>query len=74
VETKITGILMIKKMRKLIAYQLSLFLILISFGLLKPNYSEKPTVSTPTFKNKSEISCDLDEDLNRNITESFKAQ
>jgi hypothetical protein len=60
---------MITKMRKLIAYHLSLFLILISFGLLKPNYSEEPTVSTPTFKNKSEISCDVDEDLNKKSTE-----
>ena len=60
---------MITKMRKLIAYHLSLFLILMSFGMLKPNYSEEPTVSTPTFKNKSEISRDLDEDFNKKGTE-----
>lgn len=62
---------MITKMRKLIAYHLSLFLIFISFGMLKPNYSEELTVSTPTFKNKSEISRDVYEDLNKKSTESF---
>jgi hypothetical protein len=54
---------MIAIMRKLIAYHLSLILILISFGLFKPNNSEEPTVSTSTFKNKSEISCDVDQNL-----------
>lgn len=62
---------MIAKMRKLIAYHLSLFLIFISFGMLKPNYSEEQTVPTPTFKNKSEISRDVYEDHNKKSTESF---
>ena len=55
---------MITKIRQLIAYHVSLFLILISFGLLKPNDSGEPTVSAPEFKNSSEISLDVDEDLN----------
>ena len=56
---------MITKIRQIIAYYLSISLIFISFGMLKPNYSGEPTLSTPTFKNKSEISLDVDEDLNK---------
>lgn len=50
----------------MIAYYVSIFLIIISFGLLKPNYCEEPIESTPTFKNKSEISLEVDENLNKN--------
>jgi hypothetical protein len=60
---------MITKIRQLIAYHLSIFLIFISFGLLKPNLSGEPTASTSTFKNKSELSLDVDEDLNKGSTE-----
>ncbi len=56
---------MITKIRQIIAYYVSIFLILISIGLLKPNYSGEPTVSAPVFKNNSEISLDVNEDLNK---------
>jgi hypothetical protein len=59
---------MITKIRQIIAYHVSLFLILISFGLLKPNYSGDPTVSATQFKNKSEISLDVNEVRNNKST------
>ena len=60
---------MIKKIHKLIAFHLSLFLLFISFGLLKPNFNGAPTASNPLFKNKSEISKDINEDPNKESTE-----
>lgn len=59
---------MITKIRQIIAYQVSIFLMLISFGLLIPDYSEKFAASAPVFKNKSEISLSVDEDLNKKDT------
>lgn len=56
---------MITKIRQIIAYYVSIFLIIISFGLLKPNYCEEPIEATPAFKNKSEISIEVDENFNK---------
>jgi hypothetical protein len=52
---------MIFQFRQKIAYCFSIFLMLISFGMIKPNYSGESTTSNPTLDNKSEISLDIDE-------------
>ena len=59
---------MIKKIRKTIAYYISIFLMVVSFGLIKVNFSGEPTVPTPTFKNKSEISREVDENIEKKNT------
>jgi len=59
---------MIKNIRKIIAYYISIFLMVVSFGLIKVNFSGEPTVSTPTFKNKSEISREVDENIENKNT------
>jgi len=59
-------------MRKLIAYHLSIVLILIFFGLVKPSFHGETHVSNPIFKNKSSISLDVEEEQNKQNSESTK--
>lgn len=56
---------MITKLRQIIACIISIFLILISFGILKPNLSGKFTISDSIVNDKSVISLDVDKDLNK---------
>jgi hypothetical protein len=42
---------MLIKIRKIIAFTASLILIIISFGLIKPNFSGDPTVSEYSMHN-----------------------
>ena len=53
---------MITKLRKIIACCTSIFLIFISIGIFKPNFSGKSTISDPTYDDKSAISLNLKDD------------
>lgn len=55
---------MISKLRHMIAYYLSIALIFISFGIIKPNFSGDPTTSAPEYQNKSETSFTMDDPPN----------
>ncbi len=62
---------MIIKIRKIIALNISLLLMIFSFGLIKPNVSGLPTVSNSTDSNKCVISIS---NINKNTkTEAFPA-
>ena len=52
---------MIQKLRKIIAFIMSAFLLIISLGIYKPNFYGKATISEPTYAGKSEISLNLEE-------------
>jgi hypothetical protein len=53
---------MIQKLRRIIAFTISVFLIMISLGMYKPNFSAKATVSEPTHAATSAISLKTGED------------
>ncbi len=53
---------MILKIRRIIAFNLSIFLMFISFGFIKPNFSGKSIMPDAIFKNKAVISIDVDKD------------
>ena len=48
----------------MIAYYLSIALIFISFGIIKPNLSGDTTTSAPGYQNKSETSFTMDDPPN----------
>ncbi len=53
---------MILKIRRIIAFNLSVFLMFVSFGFIKPNFSGKSIVPGAIFKNKAVISLDADKE------------
>jgi hypothetical protein len=55
---------MLTKLRQIVASILSIGLVVISLGLLKPNFSGEPTLSYPGLNAKSTISIDINKDRN----------
>jgi hypothetical protein len=63
---------MIQKLRKIIAFGTSVFLIILSLGFYKPNFSGKSTIFESIYTDKSTISLDLEEEARnkRSLTHS----
>lgn len=61
---------MIQKLRKIIAYTTSLFLLTLSLGLYKPNFSGKATISEPTYNGKSAISLGVEDNNREDLPDS----
>jgi len=59
---------MITRIRQMIAYHLSILLILISFGLIKPDVNIAHTSSASDVRNTSEISRDIGDPVNKKST------
>ncbi len=53
---------MIQKLRKSIAFMTSLFLLVVSLGFYKPNFSGKSAISEPTYTGNSAISLNVEAD------------
>ena len=51
---------MIIKLRKIIAFYVSLFLVVVSLGFIKPNFSGNPTISESSTEDSYSISQDID--------------
>lgn len=51
---------MITKFRKMIAYSVSILLMLISLGLAKPNFSGEPTASSSDINQNTTLSTSIE--------------
>lgn len=58
---------MIQKLRKIIAFNTSIFLLVFSLGMYKPNFSGKATISEPVYNGNSAVSLDIEDDENKKV-------